>query len=319
VKTPTPWQLPTEPTTSNRLHQCGVTEAMIRTQLRAGGLIRLRQGVYLATSVWPTDRETQHVLRARAEVAANPAAVISHESAALVWGLPFPAFGTWAEALPSIIMPAGQGYRGARRGATHHVVTLPPTAVTRDKAGYSVTTIARSAVDLAMDREVPAALAVLDAAARLLCASYVANARRHDFTNPALAKAARTQLVDAAPAHRRAGLAKIVALVDPARESVAESLSAACFALAGLPTPTCQERVVTPKGTFFPDFWWREHRLIGECDGAVKYTDPTAYVHEKEREQAIRDAGYRVVRWLAKEIMASPEVVVDRVSRALRL
>ena len=38
---------------------------------------------------------------------------------------------------------------------------------------------------------------------------------------------------------------------------------------------------------------------------------------EKEREQLLRDLGYRMVRWLAKEIMLTPELVVARVARAL--
>jgi len=57
--------------------------------------------------------------------------------------------------------------------------------------------------------------------------------------------------------------------------------------------------------------------LIGECDGAIKYTDPQSIVAEKEREQLLRDLGYRIVRWLAKEIMTRPDIVLARIERAL--
>ncbi len=57
--------------------------------------------------------------------------------------------------------------------------------------------------------------------------------------------------------------------------------------------------------------------MIGECDGAIKYTDPSAYVREKEREQVLRDDDYRFVRWLGKEIMLHPLEVVARIERAL--
>jgi very-short-patch-repair endonuclease len=57
--------------------------------------------------------------------------------------------------------------------------------------------------------------------------------------------------------------------------------------------------------------------LIGECDGAVKYTDQQSIVAEKEREQLLRDLGYRIVRWLAKEIMTRPDLVLARIERAL--
>ncbi len=50
---------------------------------------------------------------------------------------------------------------------------------------------------------------------------------------------------------------------------------------------------------------------------ALKYDKADAYVREKEREQVLRDLGYRMVRWLGKEIMTRPTVVTDRISRAL--
>ena len=94
-------------------------------------------------------------------------------------------------------------------------------------------------------------------------------------------------------------------------------MSAGYFRLAGLPQPVYQAAVRTPIGVFYPDCLWLEQRVIGECDGAVKYTDPDAYLKEKQREQALRDQGYVVVRWLAKEILTSPSVVASRVGRAL--
>ena len=86
-----------------------------------------------------------------------------------------------------------------------------------------------------------------------------------------------------------------------------------------LPLPACQAEIRTPGGSLFPDFLWEEQRLIGEVDGAVKYLSAQAYVLEKEREQALRDAGYGIVRWLAKEIMLDPAAVMARIARALAL
>lgn len=73
----------------------------------------------------------------------------------------------------------------------------------------------------------------------------------------------------------------------------------------------------TPKGTVYPDFFWREQGLIGEVDGAEKYRNPVAGVQEKEREQVLRDMNFRMVRWLGREIRLTPWVVVDRVAREL--
>ena len=160
-------------------------------------------------------------------------------------------------------------------------------------------------------------IVLLDAAARLTCASFVPQPSRKDFRSQRLIVAARAHLAEAAETVRCRRLDHAIALTEPCRESAIESLSAGHFVLAGLPMPTFQESIRTPQGEFFPDFYWSEARLIGEADGASKYTDPAAIVKEKEREQYLRDRGYLFVRWLGKEIMGRPQEVVGRVARAL--
>jgi very-short-patch-repair endonuclease len=144
-----------------------------------------------------------------------------------------------------------------------------------------------------------------------VCTTFVTDARRRDFLNPRLIEAVRENMASVGASH------PAVALLHPARESAAESLSAGHFHQAGRPTPLFQVPVETPFGTFFPDFFWPEQRLIGECDGAVKGQDPGAYVKEKRREQVFLDLDYGVVRWLGGEIMTTPARVVGRVARAL--
>ena len=261
-------------------------------------------------------------MRARAEIAANPEAVLSHGSAAVAWSLPTPGFSRWEDAPVSVTLPAGAGFRPARREAVHHVAALPVGDVTRDPESYRLTTLARTAVELSAGLTLPEQLVLLDAAARTLCASYVSQVRRQDYFNPRLVQAARDELVCAAMARRRPGMRAAIALTVPARESAAESLSAGWFTLAGLPTPEFQPGVATPFGIVYPDALWRGRGVhgrgvVGECDGAVKYHEARAYVQEKEREQVLRDLGFDVVRWLAKEIMLTPDVVVARVARAL--
>lgn len=313
MRTPRLWALPTEPATPAVLAAGGVTPAMIRSQLRCGRLVRVRRGVFLAASAWPADPAAQHLVLARAELAANPAGVISHASAAVVWGLPTPGFLTWWDEPATISLPPDEGHTSH---AAHHITALPSDQVTRHE-GYAVTSLARTAVDLAAGRPLPDALVILDAVARRLCESYLAAPRRSDFSNPRLVAACREELHRVAATRPGPDPVAAIALADPSRESAAESLSAGHFELAGLPRPRYQARIVTPRGTFYPDCLWEEPRLIGECDGAVKYADAAAYVAEKEREQALRDAGFRIVRWLAKEIMTRPDVVIARVAQAL--
>lgn len=313
---PTPWLRPTRPTTAAALLDTGVTKRMITTAVSHGDLVRLRRGVYLARASWPDDPAARHLLRARAEVAANPSGVLSHQSAALAWGMPSPG-RPWEDLPVAITLPSGTGVRAVRAVGEHHTARLPPGQVITDADGTPVTSPARTVVDLADGLGLPEALVLFDAAARLLCAGFVAQVRRQDYTNPHLADAAREHLREVAGSRRRTSLAASIALAEPCRESAAESLSAGHFALAGLPRPEYQAPVRTPAGLFFPDCLWRAHGVIGECDGAVKYADPRAYVREKQREQVFRDLGFQVVRWLAEEIMFRPWEVVARVDRAL--
>jgi hypothetical protein len=289
---------------------------MLHTQLNRGALIRLRRGVYLAASAMPDQPALRHLVAARAEVVANPGAVISHQSAAIAWGLPHPGFEQWHDRPVSVILPRGRSAVSRPGLGEHHVRQLDSSAITRDPEGYPVTTLARTATDLAAGRDLPGSLVILDAAARSLCAGFVASPRRRDYTNPQLITAAREPLATSA-AGNPAGLADAIELAEPGRESPAESMSAGHFILAGLPRPIIQAPIRTPGGIVYPDFLWPLERVIGECDGAEKYSDARASLLEKEREQMLRDLGFRVVRWLAKEIMTRPDLVVARVAREL--
>jgi hypothetical protein len=294
-----------------------MSPAMIRTRLRSGLLVRVRRGVFVAAGSWPDDEIGQHLVTARAELVLNPAAVMSHRTAALVWGLPHPGMERWEFRAPEVSEPTGSGAKSRPGTVAHHLAQLPSHHVTRDAAGYPVTTPARTAVDLSAKLELPQALVLLDAGARLVCDGLVARIKRSDYISPRLVEAARDVLVDAASARRSASLRSAIALSHPGRESVAESLSAGYFVLARLPAPLVQHPIRTPLGTFYPDFYWPEQRLIGECDGASKYVDQSAMVREKQREQVLLDEGNRFVRWMAREVMLTPTVVVERVARAL--
>lgn len=316
VRTPTPWVLPSQPTARGDLLAAGVSARMLRTRLTSGDLVQVRRGVYVGAAWWPEDAAGQHISRARAEIAVHPEAVISHGSAAQLLGLPTPGFDRWEDGVVSVTLPpSGNSARSPL--AVHHTGPLPPDQVRRDAEGYRMTTAPRTAVDLGADLALPEALVIVDAAARLTCASMVSGVRRRDYANPRLVRAALELYEQAARTVRATRLTPALSLADPARESAAESLSAGHLHLAGIPAPRVQAEIRTPRGSVFPDFLWEETKLIGEVDGAVKYASADAYVLEKEREQLLRDLGYRIVRWLAKEIMLTPAVVVERVARAL--
>ncbi len=310
--------MPTQPTPRALLRASGVTDAMIRTQLSRDRLTQLRPGVYLAKSAWPESDDLAHVVTAHAEQVVNPDAVISHQSAAVVWRLPSPDFRAWHESPVSLTLPTG-AHGSRRRHVEWHIADLPASHVTRDAQGYQVTSLVRTAIDLAAGMPLPQALVVLDAAGRRMVESYVGTVRRRDYTASRLVEAVRSSFMEALPRRWRVGLVDAIGKVEPCRESAAESLTAGHLHLSGLPMPEFQARILTAKGTFYPDCYWRERRLIGECDGAVKYSSADSIVLEKEREQALRDEGNGFVRWLGKEIMLRPSDVMSRIARALEV
>lgn len=88
----------------------------------------------------------------------------------------------------------------------------------------------------------------------------------------------------------------------------------------GLPAPSLQEVVHTPEGEFVArtDFYWKEHRIVGEFDGMGKYgsASPDVFRREKLREDALRDLGFHVIRWTWAELSRF-DVVRARFERAI--
>lgn len=316
MRTPKPFILPNQPVTRAILATSGVTDDMIVTQLRAGRLIRLRRGVYVSQDGWPADPAGQHLVTARAIQVANPQAVLSHQTAAVSWGLPTPGFAEWHDSPVSLTQPSGALRTPRLPYAEVYERSLRPADIVNDDLGYRVTSIARTAVDLAANLPLPDALVLLDDAARRLIRSMCRDARRQDFSNARYAAVAR-ELLTGAMGRPLRSLVDAISKADPARESAAESLTAGHLYLSGLPMPLFQAPLRTRIGVVFPDFLWREQRLVGECDGAMKYVDPRVLLEEKVREDAVRETDHRVLRWTGKETMVRPDLLMDRIGRAL--
>lgn len=248
MRTPKPWVLPTQPTPRAMLVASGVTDEMIGTQLAAGQLQRLRHGVFVATASWPAEPAAQHLVLARAEQTANPQAVLSHNSAALVWGLPTPGFREWHDDPPSLTLPSGVDHR-TRAGAVLRTASLGPADISRDALGYPVTSLARTAIDLAAKLPLPQALVILDAAGRLHIQGLIRRPRHPDYANPRLVRSVRESLLSAVLPRSVNRMMPTIGKVEPCRESPAESLTAGHIYLSGLPIPVFQAPIPSPMGT----------------------------------------------------------------------
>lgn len=99
---------------------------------------------------------------------------------------------------------------------------------------------------------------------------------------------------------------RVVEFADGGAESPGESRSRVALRRAGFPAPVLQHRVIGTR----TDFYWEEFATVAEFDGRIKYgrllrpgQEPgDAVFEEKRREDALRDEGLKVARWVWAEL-----------------
>jgi hypothetical protein len=279
----------------SELLRAGVTPDEVRQRRRRRELANIRRGAY----VDPLDeRLAEAAARHRLAIEATvrqlgPGAVVSHVSAAVLFGLP-----VWGLPLERVHVTRDRP-SGARIGRDVHLhaAALDPDEITVVD-GIVATTPARAVLDLARSAAFEPAVAVADAA--------LAQPRRDlpPLATPAdlacsLEHGARRP---GTPAARR-----VVAFADGRSGSVGESRSRVAIEAAGLPSPVLQWEVFSAAGVFIGrvDFAWPAFRTVAEFDGRAKYgrmlrpgQDPGEVVYEeKRREDALRAEDLRMVRW----------------------
>lgn len=271
----------------------------IRAALADGSLVRVRRGSYVPG---PLDRDPRAVALARvAAVAAQHEApmVFSHATAAVLWDLPF------IGQLPTTThLTAPPSMHGARRSGVHvHNADLDPSEIVHDR-GIALTSLARTLVDVACTDGFRAGVVMADHALRL---AREPGALRREMQS-AIDRSVRC--VGIGQARRMAAFAVTQA------ESPGESLSRIVFAEQGVPTPVLQYpmrlRTARFTGEIRTDMAWEEQKTVGEFDGMAKYqrdldpgeTPGDVLEREKLREDAIRRAGWAVIRWTWEELWA---------------
>jgi very-short-patch-repair endonuclease len=284
----------------------GFSDDELAALVRRKEWARLRRGAYL-DGLLPDDAVARHRLLVTATLAAlRRPAVVSHQSAAIVHGLPL-----WGAALHRVhVTRRPPAWNDASKILVTHVARLRDDEVV-EVDGVPVTTRVRTALDLARSLPHEAAVVALDGAlhAQLL---------EHDLV--------QERLVDIAGVPGSRSAARAVRFADGRSESVGESRSRVALHRLGLPPSDLQFRVTTPDGEFVArtDFAWESERLVGEFDGRIKYgrllrpgQDPgDAVYEEKRREDAIRDEGLSVVRWTWEDLRHRDRLAA-RVGRAL--
>lgn len=308
----------------------GITPEQLRAAVARGLVVRVVRGRYALHSAagaldpW-AEREAavqQHLALLRAVLATQPKDTwASHASAAFALGQATP--GWVAPARVSLIRPGaandvGPGY--VLRGSGLHADDVT------EVEGIPVTSIERTAVDLARGRSAENALVALDAAARARIARLTGadgNALRYAVLEPGL-RAEAAQLLEGAYARCFGWPGTVVVrdllpLVEPASESPLESRSRCWFWSAGLRHLRIGSPVAVSSTSYFADFLDDRRKVIGEADGWGKYgTDlqaqRDAWDRERSRQGELESHGYRVVRWTSSDARTQ---VIQRMHHAL--
>ena len=113
--------------------------------------------------------------------------------------------------------------------------------------------------------------------------------------------------LDQVPCHREH--------VEPASESPMETRLRMLLVLAGLPRPLAQVRL-GDANTFIgrADLYYPDARLIIEYDGG---THKTSFAADNRRQNRLLEAGYRILRFSAPDVVGSPDDVIALVRSAL--
>jgi hypothetical protein len=286
----------------------GVSEALIRSHLRSNRWTRIRSGVYLPSDSLAGMDDDQR-LRIQVESTAvriGDGAVVSHQSAAVLHGLPL-----WGVAPGPVHVIRDRAAGGHRRSTVHTHTSELPAEQTRLIGQLVVASVARTVIDCACLLGFESAVCVADAALH------------RKLTTPT-ELAAVLAMLGQPKGVRQAR--EVLAFADSRSESVGESRSRVRLWRCGL-TPELQF-VVRSGRTFIGrcDFGFEDQRTLGEFDGKIKYwrllkpgQNPGDVVWlEKQREDALRRAGWEVVRWTWAEL-DRPELIAARIRAAFEL
>lgn len=286
--------------TRAQAHRDGISDAQLRRSLQRGDLCRVAAGVYISADAYAElDKRERHRLAVEAAVrACAPGVVVSHASAAVMHGLDCGAVD-----LSTVHLTRGRGSGGRRsRGLHIHPAILAPSDIVLID-GIAVTSLARTLVDVACTASFEEAAVIGD------------SARRRGIPAEAI-----EAVLERARGRRGLSRARVVAeFISSGAESPGESISRVRMRADNWPMPTLQHEIRS-NGRFIArvDFFWKEHGVVGEFDGMVKYRsgDPgTTVEREKLREDAIRDAGLEVIRWVWADLRRFT-VVRERFDRA---
>ena len=291
--------------TTARWRAAGLSVRQVYALTNSGELVKIRHGVY-ATSGVVARAETDPGLRHALDVVAvrdtrGGKGVASHHSAAQLLSLNL----LYTPSPGSVTLTVPPGMRVsyyARTGIICHAAEVPDEHVTT-LYGIPATTAARTVVDISRTATFMEGVVVADSAL------YERHTSKTELRRVLLR-------CDRWPGISRAR--QVVEFANGLAESAFESCARVVFSEQGLPPPELQVHISGRDRTVIArvDFFWRQHRVIAEADGLLKYDDGQRAIAELKRDRLLREAGYEVIHFTWQELFSDPVRVAGRIRAA---
>jgi predicted transcriptional regulator of viral defense system len=270
--------------TLEQLENLGLSERAILQREAAGSLYRIHQRVYSLTPRVMTQRGRFMA----AVLACGSTAVLSHRSAAFLWGL----VDTWEEPI-DVTAPNRRG-RSPEGVAAHRDGSLQPIDKTT-LYGIPCTSVARTVLDFAT--------VALEWEVRKVVAQAEVLGVLDKPKLRALLKRSR----------RRRGVARLRLILDTIHpqtkrtRSELERLFLAMCSKGDVPEPEVNVWLPAPDGRWYQaDFLWRDSGRIIEADSRRFHDTDSAFVSDRKRRQQLELAGWRVSQCTWEEVEREP-------------
>jgi very-short-patch-repair endonuclease len=255
-----------------QLVRLGLTEEAIEMRIQAGRLHRVQAGVY-AVGHRAINREGGWMA---AVLASGPVAVLSHLSAAALWGI---------RLHPGSRIDVTVPHRSRSSATiTRHTIALPADERTVESS-VPVTTVPRTVFDLTATSSVDQ----IESAIR-----QVEYRRLYD-------RLSLVDMIDRYPGRRGVGrlriaLSRIEKLPTGHTGSRLEERFISFLRRYRLPRPRLNDWIVVGERRFQVDCHWPDIRQVVELDGWGAHGTRAAFREDRARDRVLRTAGYAVTR-----------------------
>jgi very-short-patch-repair endonuclease/predicted transcriptional regulator of viral defense system len=277
-----------------QLRRFGLGTSGARERVRTGRLHRVHQGVYAVGHPLLTAEGRWMA----AVLACADGALLSHRSAAALWGL-------GAGGGPLLDVTAARRVGRGRAGIRVHWRPAVCAADAGSCRGVPCTTVARTLLDLAAILRPAKLERAIDTAEQL---------RLYD------GRAIDELLAQARGERGTRMLRETIERLDPISAQTRTEIERLMLVLCrthSLPQPVVNGWIQLDGIGFEPDFLWPQARLIVETDGGTHRTRK-AFEADRRRDQLLTAAGYTTLRFTWRQVTTEPERVARTIKAVLK-